>query len=123
MKVYRISTNPQRQECLLDLMAFDSAGDFGIALQGEELKLTQTGEYSSVKQVREAIAEADFIFMAGELDRTSYFELGMCGALGKKVYIVLSDDAGEVRPADLQLAVQDLDAESISIEGLIEIFE
>lgn len=83
--IYQISTNPIIESNNthlpindIDNFAFGFVDDFSII----------TGMMNSLDKTIAAIKKSSLIYMTGELDQTSYFELGLAISLGKKVYYV-----------------------------------
>ena len=109
MKVYLIDRMENESDTLLTNLAYFTEGAY--AFYFDEAEVAKTGDFNSVSELRNYLREADFILLMSEMDRRSYFELGLCQGLEKQVYILdesLAFDAKHLELA-LDLKIQPLD--------------
>lgn len=81
--LYQISTNPIHQNGTL-LSMHDQDTGFGF---GGELSIV-TGMNNSLETTIAAIKNSTMVYISGEVDATTYFELGLAISLEKTVYYV-----------------------------------
>lgn len=82
--IYQISTNPIIQENPTIFLqeeescSFGFIGDFSVV----------TGMNDSVNKTIDAIKNSLLVYITGEIDATTFFELGLAVSLEKKIYYV-----------------------------------
>ena len=82
--IYQISTNPIIQENPTVFLqeeescSFGFIGDFSVV----------TGMNDSVNKTIDAIKNSLLVYITGEIDATTFFELGLAVSLEKKIYYV-----------------------------------
>jgi len=89
--IYHISTNPKHQKG--DLFSMDEQA-IGFSIQGQVSIVT--GMNDSLAATIAAIKKSELVYMAGDVDATTLFELGIAISLGKTVYYVAEQAENKV---------------------------
>lgn len=117
--IYRISTSPFTKRNLLVNPKYLEDNNGNVALITIPNDCIQTGMYNKIEDLKLAMLNAKFIFTLGDLDETSYLELGIACSLGKKIYFVSNNDTLSIEK--LNLFVRDIDLIFISPKKFISL--
>lgn len=120
MRIYRISTNPQKHETILDLRDFEDTED-NISISVHSDDYAETGYFSTLNQAVDWIETSDLIFLYGEVDTATCFDLGLCSALSKPVFLV--SNTGNVQGDELGFSYSNLNILPISVESFADLLE
>lgn len=111
MKLYFIEPNPELNQPILLNLDYLTEGAYGYFLD-DEVEVKRTGDFKDIKELKNYLEKADVIYLMGELDQSSYFEMGVCQGLGKTIRIV--DDSLNFNSQMLNLNMElDLDVVTI----------
>lgn len=113
-QLYFIKPEKHSTEVLIDISYF-TEGAYSFFF--EDMKLFSTGDFSNLRDLKECLIQSDLIILNGEMDRRSYFELGLCSGLGKEIYVL--DDGLSFDCKQLELAI-DIEIKVISFARFIE---
>lgn len=115
--IYLISTNPI-VESKNKWLPFEEEGGsaYGFAVES----LVVTGMNNSIEGTIKAIKESFLVIMTGEMDQTTYFELGLAISLGKKVYYMANKKYDSY---DFQLPYELSQLTPISFEQLGDVLD
>lgn len=81
--IYQISTNPALKN-ETSFLGYEE--DFSFSLNREYCVMT--GMNNSLHKTIETIGKSALVYIAGEIDHTTFFELGLAISLNKTVYYV-----------------------------------
>ena len=84
--VYQISTNPVNESKNKIIPFTNQEENFSFGFIGDFAIVT--GMNNSVEKTIDAIQKSSFIYITGEMDQATYFELGVAISLNKTVYYV-----------------------------------
>ncbi|WP_207940684.1 hypothetical protein DOK78_001788 [Enterococcus sp. DIV2402] len=117
--IYQITTNPRQESQLLVNPKLFEDEKGRVAAVAIPINCIQTGMYHHLEDIKYFMLKAAFIFTLGNLDETSYFELGIASALKKKIYVVSKNK--KLSATDLKLYMSDIDIKFISPDAFIEL--
>jgi len=109
--IYHISTNPITTS-IENLIADE--GDMEFAIQG--LDVVTTGMLPTTQETIEAIKKSSLVYLSGNIDSTTFFELGIALSLDKKIYSVTSSPKKKLTRA------LHYDLDSIEVISLRELY-
>ena len=112
MKLYFIEPNPDLNQQILLNLAYFTEGAFSYSID-DEVEVKKTGDFKDIKELKSYLEKVDVVYLMGELDQSSYFELGVCQGLGKRIRIV--DDSLNFNSQMLDLNMK-LDLDVVTIE-------
>ncbi|MEG0254697.1 hypothetical protein [Vagococcus sp.] len=113
-QLYFIKPSNQSTEILIDISYFIE-GAYSFLF--EDVTIFSTGDVNDINMLKECLAQSDLIILNGEMDRRSYFELGLCSGLGKDIYVM--DDSLTFDSKELALEM-DIKIKVISFTEFIE---
>lgn len=114
-KIYLIKPNKLKENQILVDISYFTEGCYGLYFTDAEV--VETGDINELENLKAFLRQADYIFLWGEMDNRSYFELGLC--YGLKVPIYVLDDNPNFDTSHLGLEL-DLEVRSIRALDFIE---
>lgn len=88
--IYQISTNPISNNVLL----LDQENATGLSIISDFYIIT--GMNNSVDETIESIKKSSLVYISGEIDATTFFELGLAASLGKQIYYVTDEQEDKI---------------------------
>ncbi len=114
MKVYFIKEHPELSHPILLDISYLREGAFSFF--SEDMEIKETGDFKEIDALKTYLKEADSIYLLEKMDQSSFFELGVCQALGKTVTIIDDGLAFESMKLELGMSIR---LEVITIEEFV----
>ncbi|MFW7431678.1 hypothetical protein [Vagococcus carniphilus] len=114
-KIYLIKPNKLKENQILIDISYFTEGCYGLYFADAEV--VETGDINELENLKAFLRQADYIFLWGEMDSRSYFELGLCYGLEVPIYVL--DDNPNFDTSHLNLEL-DLEIKSIRALDFIE---
>lgn len=114
-KIYLIKPNKLKENQILVDISYFTEGCYGLYFADAEV--AETGDINELAKLKDFLKQADYIFLWGEMDSRSYFELGLCYGLDSPIYVL--DDTLNFDVSHLSLEL-DLKIRSVSALDFIE---
>ncbi|MEB7954692.1 hypothetical protein [Enterococcus faecalis] len=121
-KMYRITTDPRdkQSELLINPTCLEDASGNVLAMTISN-DCIETGMYSNIDEIIKSLKDADIIFTLGDIDKMSFFELGLATALKRNIYVVTLNES--LTTNDLGLSFEENNFKFVSPEEFSKLMD